>query len=303
MAAEPTSSNPWWRLYLPALIGMLVTVFLSLALSTYFAAKRSGPVVDMSKRISDIAIPSVLHLSALRGHLRTLERQMRVGAAGEPLDLDALRVATQDIDSESGVYGELRHSPAERERWDATSRSIVSLLDKVETLRYQRTHASTLGTESFLAARGEATSALENVRELINLHTRDAQDAAVRIEQVEHLYTTLSSGLTVLTVIVFLVVAATAARLIRRHVLMEQVRISELELFASRVAHDIRGPLGPVLFALQPTSASQLDDATSRSIARGSRAAHRIVDIVDGLYEFAMAGARPTVGVTCVSAA
>jgi signal transduction histidine kinase len=71
-------------------------------------------------------------------------------------------------------------------------------------------------------------------------------------------------------------------------------RSLEFERFASHVAHDVLSPLGGVSLALD-LARRQVggDEAVQRSLARGSAALGRVRCIVDGLLEFARAGAKP----------
>jgi signal transduction histidine kinase len=71
-------------------------------------------------------------------------------------------------------------------------------------------------------------------------------------------------------------------------------RAEELEQFAGRVAHDVLSPLGAVAMSLgiAERSAPQAKEI----IARGLESLSRVRRIVDGLLEFARAGARPEPG-------
>jgi signal transduction histidine kinase len=76
-------------------------------------------------------------------------------------------------------------------------------------------------------------------------------------------------------------------------------RIDELELFASRVAHDVRSPLTPAVLALQRVGVSLPQNDPLRGIVeRGSRSLRSIERIVDALLAFAYAGAEPQHGVS-----
>jgi signal transduction histidine kinase len=82
----------------------------------------------------------------------------------------------------------------------------------------------------------------------------------------------------------------------RRRGGMEQ-RLDELEVFAARVAHDVRSPLLPALLALQRMSARiPPDDPLRGLVDRGARSLRTIERIVSGLLAFASAGAQPKPG-------
>jgi signal transduction histidine kinase len=80
----------------------------------------------------------------------------------------------------------------------------------------------------------------------------------------------------------------------RKHRRDTEARIDELQMFAARVAHDVRSPLMPALLALQrvATKTSQ-DDPTYALVQRGEHSLRAIASIVEGLLRFATAGAAP----------
>jgi signal transduction histidine kinase len=71
-----------------------------------------------------------------------------------------------------------------------------------------------------------------------------------------------------------------------------QLRADELEQFAGRVAHDILGPLGAVSMALSIIERSATPPATRQNaLARAAASLTRVQRLVDGLLDFARAGA------------
>lgn len=101
--------------------------------------------------------------------------------------------------------------------------------------------------------------------------------------------------------------AGLALRAMRRYTRFLEERSSELELFAGRVAHDVRSPLTAVGLSLElldprePASGSPAggspagsSEGRGRLITRARASLERVHAIVEGLYEFARAGARPT---------
>ncbi len=75
-----------------------------------------------------------------------------------------------------------------------------------------------------------------------------------------------------------------------------QSRADELEQFAGRVAHDIRGPLSTAALATEVLSEQLSGDHARDVVARAQRSLRRAASITDGLLEFARAGARPEPG-------
>ena len=80
-----------------------------------------------------------------------------------------------------------------------------------------------------------------------------------------------------------------------RHERLLQDRATELERFADRVAHDIRGPLTTALLSFD-VIARRIDSTGvdhSGAVERGRRALGGVNDIIDALLSFAKAAARP----------
>src|SRR6266478_2481568 len=75
---------------------------------------------------------------------------------------------------------------------------------------------------------------------------------------------------------------------------LAQRKAEELEQFAGRVAHDILSPLSSVSMALSLVQRNPSDAREAMERARSSLS--RVQRIVDGLLEFARAGARPEMG-------
>jgi signal transduction histidine kinase len=85
--------------------------------------------------------------------------------------------------------------------------------------------------------------------------------------------------------------------LVRRLARTTQVRLSELEHFAGRVAHDVRSPLLSVGLALDMAKRSpEIHEKAKSALDRGTRTLQRVGQLVDGLLIFARAGAAPEHG-------
>jgi signal transduction histidine kinase len=88
--------------------------------------------------------------------------------------------------------------------------------------------------------------------------------------------------------------AFSAIRYARRYEAVQRDRADEMEAFASRVAHDLRGPLSPVNLALQSVQRSLEGNDPRRDILeRGRRSLRRVDALISDLLQFALAGAKP----------
>jgi signal transduction histidine kinase len=134
--------------------------------------------------------------------------------------------------------------------------------------------------------------------------TRRAGAASERLAEIRGRSLRLVNALNFLWASLALVGGVVAAILVRRHQRVverlrhiEQARVSELEQFAGRVAHDVLSPLGPVSPGLQVLSRKlDGDSAAQRAVGAIRRSLDRVSMIVDELLRFARSGAQPAPG-------
>jgi signal transduction histidine kinase len=147
-------------------------------------------------------------------------------------------------------------------------------------------------------------AASDTIRDAIELNAAEGGRLAVTIEEghrrAKHiallldLLSTLFTGLAA-----YLTARALAhhARIVEERNQLVARRADELEQFASRVAHDVLGPLSATRLAIGHATSQVSDSNLRRSLERGQRGVERVATIVDGLLRFARAGARPEPGV------
>jgi signal transduction histidine kinase len=139
---------------------------------------------------------------------------------------------------------------------------------------------------------------------LVEHNARYASAHAQEIGRVRHQAVMTAVGLGVMSVLLAAAAAFLAFETMRRHGrlmsdhnLLVEARADELEQFSSRVAHDIKSPLGAVGLALHLANRGQADPSRIKAVtARALSSLRRVQQIVDGLLAFAKAGARPGQG-------
>lgn len=86
-------------------------------------------------------------------------------------------------------------------------------------------------------------------------------------------------------------------RLLAEHNHMLELRAHELEVFAGRVAHDLKNPLGALsLYMSQARRQTEADPALGALFEKSERQVLRMAELIDGLLDFARAGAQPPPG-------
>jgi signal transduction histidine kinase len=91
------------------------------------------------------------------------------------------------------------------------------------------------------------------------------------------------------------VVATASSSLTLRHFLAERhERMTEIDVFAGRVAHDLTSPLMAVAYGLGFLKARLADDsASAAAVNRAIRSLERVRTLMSGLREYARSGAPP----------
>jgi signal transduction histidine kinase len=136
-----------------------------------------------------------------------------------------------------------------------------------------------------------------------------ARDLALRIEARRQQATRVALLLDLLSTVFTVVGAYCILRALSQHhrVVEERNRLAarraeELEQFAARVAHDVLGPLSATRLAVGHAARQVSDGTLRRMLERGLRGVERVDTIVDGLLQFARAGAQPQPGVVTLVA-
>lgn len=133
----------------------------------------------------------------------------------------------------------------------------------------------------------------EQVRNASEVNQRLALSASASIAEHRDASRSWGYSLDLLSVLFSAISAYAVARLFRRFAELAEERIGELEHFAARVAHDLRGPLGTAALAVEVAKRA---DGTSALpvLERATRTLQRAGTLVDGLLLFAMASKGPT---------
>jgi signal transduction histidine kinase len=285
--------------YGAALAGMFAIAVACFAASTFYADHRMRDITRSSHDIVDNALPSIEHLAVVRTRLRDVDRAA-TEATEHPGEARAdLAPLFDDVTAEEHAYRRAPAYPGEASLWEAARGEI----DQARARAREVVDA---------AARGEVERARDDLRRrlrpalaradgrvhaLVALNAQHAAAAARNMETSRRITIGVAYALDAFSVLVAVALALIARALVRRSMRSTEERADELEIFASRVSHDIRGPLTPALVALEWIERDvPLEGAKRRAVERGTRALHSVESIVDALLAFARSGARPPEG-------
>ncbi len=291
------------RLLLGAFAAVAALFFAANAVSQLTMRRIDGA----SDAIALDAAPSTEHLGAIRTWVRQLELLAATAAAdGDARARAAVAPALSALAAEVEAYLALPPFPGERGLWrevqlahgefDAAVRRALARLEA----DLPRHEPATAGIASAAERLSDAAA------RALEFNAREGRRLAVRIKEVRRRAARIDYALNAAC----LGITALAALIIRRHLRryrnlverqaeLEEARASELESFAGRAAHDIHNPVSAAQLALSLVLRRGLPDGRSaEQVERALRSLARVRTIVDGLLQFARAGARPTPGVS-----
>ncbi|HEU4731199.1 MAG TPA: HAMP domain-containing sensor histidine kinase [Kofleriaceae bacterium] len=261
---------PAWLvlLALAAVVGLsLAGIALDLVIGDRTAG-RTAKLVDES-----------LHSVALADDLRYQAHRLSAG----PIDRAQLISIASQIGADAREYDPIATAPGERAEWEA-----IRML--FERLQQEREDPAAIAS---LVAEIE-----QSIARLIEINQRAARDDQAAIAGLHHQRVIADVVIGAVTLALAIAVGLALVRslrrqrqLIRRHFAAADERNRELEAFAGRVAHDLRGPLAPIVGYTDVLLEPGADIAAVA--ARIRRATDRMAALIDDLLALSVAGRLP----------
>jgi signal transduction histidine kinase len=194
-------------------------------------------------------------------------------------------------------YDRLVEDPGEAEVWSTLrERELPSVAMGaaviVESVR-GRGGASRTAVEELSARSGRADQLLA---ELVGINASQVQRSAERIDA------SLKRLLIVCGLLLVVggggagLLLARSLSLVREYAAVMDARLSELDTFAARVAHDLRSPLQTIGLGLASIAKRISDDAVRVTAERAQGGVRRLNAMIADLLEFARSGATPEPG-------
>jgi signal transduction histidine kinase len=240
-------------------------------------------------------IPSVERLSSLRGKAHAVEiLAMDMEAARTPLERAEIAHEIErllaTVEGEQASYEDLGAVRGEREKQAELRSAVTALRGAAARLVRSTGDPDPPGTtEALLSAAKEVERRNEG---LILLNVTGACDATREIVERQEAAQRVSLVLFACVLALVTVGAWMTGRWIARADRETALRMAELDAFAARAAHDLKGPLSPAVLALSLLGRSRtLDEPGRRAIETIRRGHERLRAIIDGLLAFTRAGA------------
>jgi signal transduction histidine kinase len=274
--------------------GAFVLIVACFVAGIVFAERRMGRITARSREVSDDALPSVLEVCHMREELLDIDENLGTAAPIERGPLLALASRLQHLDADERHGWELARLEATRALWERVRGEIVAMehqVDEIETDPIDALEGERSSLHAHVHAIDAALESIDDFEQRLALQSE-------RLAEIERTRTGgISYGLAGFSALVAAFVAMRTIELHRKHRRAMEERVDELETFAVRVAHDIRSPLAPAMFALKRLEASAAPEAGVQPVVeRGMRSLRSIERIVEALLSFAASGAAPAGG-------
>lgn len=273
--------------------GLAAAAFLG---ATFYADARLGRVVRMTHDVSENAMPSLAEIGIMQRALADLNFTVDELVEGSESDVAVMDEHLRELQEARGKYESYPQFEREEELW-APARPALDSLPLVVARIWSDARAGSLEAaqrrvdREFVPTEAVAKAALANV------HRLNLDEGTFAARQADRAWTRARAVSIVLgfaCVVLTAGLAVLALRSARRVLALEARRAGELDAFAARVAHDIRGPLSPPMFALQRLLGSFAADSPERTmVERGLRGLQRANTLVGDLLMFARAAATP----------
>lgn len=229
---------------------------------------------------------------------------MSLGQAeqGDPFDRPRFDGFHASAESNLARLRELTR-PAERDQF-ALEQDVERDVHRAEDMMERAAKlldAGDLRGATQLPTRRAVFEAEETIERLTAQQLHDAEEESERIEdtdeRIKH-FSTVLDGVAAAFAIALLALAVNAARrhtrLTERTNQLAEERAAELEVFAGRVAHDLRNPLSNIALRAESGRKRFAEQApVADEFAKTANTAARMNRIIDGLLVFARAGGRP----------
>jgi signal transduction histidine kinase len=202
-------------------------------------------------------------------------------------DLDAER---NEVATSWAHYVAIPFYPGERALVEQAGPDLIRVQRAAEAIVERLRRGDREGAVQLVAERAMPSIARSDADTTRNLefNRREAQAAAMRITASSR-----RSGLIpeLVGILFALASAYLGIRVLVRYLAWSRERSAELEEFAGRVAHDIRGPLGSISLSLAMVEKNKdVDTKTQELLRRVARTMDRVKQLIDDLLVFATAG-------------
>jgi signal transduction histidine kinase len=305
MVTRPFLEVParWILIVTPLVIGAFIA-------ASVYSAKQVRSIEDEAVSVATNGGPSIQELSGVRGLVRDIETATGMAIAsvaeGRPFDRSYFEHAVPQLRAQLIAYAALPFYTGEREIYAQAGQEIAAFQEAAERV------LTALAEERLADARRimrtdmhpHANQASKLLLAVIDLNASEISKSATRLVQLRpRMRATwfLVHSLAVLVAVLLLTLTWRAIRAAERlaserHRIAEE-RAHEMEMFAARVAHDLKNPLAAIALSVALARRRADDPEQVRSaLQRAGHGVDRTQQIIDGLLSFARAAGQSQSG-------
>jgi signal transduction histidine kinase len=295
------------RLDLRFLLGAFAVVAVTFFTANVVTQRAMHQVDVASDDIAFNSAPSIQHLAAVRTaarHVEFLVGAELIGAEGKRSHA-GIEQALAQLTQEANAYLSLPTFPGEKDYWGDLNSSIIAFEGAVQRAVAQFDAGAVQGSRAGLPRIEEkADQVSDAATRAIEFNAQNGRELALQIKTVRRSVGWIGYGLNTSCVLFAILAALLVRRQLRRysalvddHAALQESRAKELEAFSARAAHDILNPVAATQMALALAAKRDIQDARVRELVdRALNNQKRVRNIIDGLLQFARAGARPPPG-------
>lgn len=282
------------------IVASLVTVVSFLG-ATAYTQNRLARLDALSSMIETNAVPSIEYLSRAALGLTRLNQLIDDVATSGSRHASAVLAARQEakaLTRDVDRYLQLPTLPGEQDLWKELRANVSRAVQLVDaTVDAIDGHERSEQVPSAAQVDDALDAAVRSVLATLDFDVRRSEVMARDVRAVRGTELRRIVELDALSALIALVAVVFAFRATRHHdqLLNEHnallaTRVTELDRFAGRVAHDVLSPLGTAAAGLSLLGRSA-DEKSQSYIDRSQRALQRVQQLVEGLLSFARAGA------------
>jgi signal transduction histidine kinase len=289
----------WLFLVTPLVIGGFIA-------ANVYSSRQMASIEDEAVSVATNGGPSIEQLSAVRGLVRDIETGTGMAIAstvdGQPLDRSFFDGKVPQLRAELDAYARLPFYAGERELYERSVGEINAFVEAADHVLDLLAQSQVADARLIIREQmhPHADRASQTLLAVIDLNAREIAKSATRVVELRPRVRAtwyFLHGLAALVAVLLLMLTwraiRVAARLAAERQRLAEERAQEMEMFAGRVAHDLKNPLSAIAMsvALAHKRADE-PDSVRGSLKRAERAVGRTQQIIDGLLSFARAGGR-----------
>ncbi len=288
------------RLLLLGAFGSIAGLLLVAQVLSYVHRRDVELDIDEIERNSFASIRLVQRIGLDVEHEQTLIDQHIIENDPAPMRRIELRIAAvrSDLATAARSYIPLVTYPGEATAWAQLSEDTAEVDRRtIPALELSRQNKDREARETMTAIQPLFDAVDRDVEELVAINQREVQRSARRVRELRATEVLRRAVLGGATILLTLLTGLGVARLIsrketalRRYAMLLEERNRELDAFAGRVAHDLRGSLGTISLAASVQAERYPNEGTPTTILQKGIA--QMTTLIDDLLGLSRVGAR-----------